>query len=147
MWFAFWLFISSCLVFIEFLVILEVLKNPLGCLGDIFSRFFPRKMDYFPSVRSAFLGYANLQFVTKILLWTGVEIRRFVGLSMDLYIHTLTGTAFELRVSPFETIMSIKAKIQRLEGTIYLMFVLSIALELVMTPCKLISFLYEIVDV
>jgi hypothetical protein len=35
---------------------------------------------------------------------------------MDLYIHTLTGTAFELRVSPFETIMSIKAKIQRLEG-------------------------------
>ncbi|KAK3738049.1 hypothetical protein QZH41_012926 [Actinostola sp. cb2023] len=35
---------------------------------------------------------------------------------MDLYIHTLTGTAFQLRVSPFETIMSIKAKIQRLEG-------------------------------
>ena len=35
---------------------------------------------------------------------------------MDLYIETLTGTAFELRVSPFDTIMSIKAKIQRLEG-------------------------------
>ncbi|EDO38425.1 predicted protein [Nematostella vectensis] len=35
---------------------------------------------------------------------------------MDLYIQTLTGTAFELRVSPFETIMSVKAKIQRLEG-------------------------------
>lgn len=35
---------------------------------------------------------------------------------MDLYIETLTGTAFELRVSPFDTVMSIKAKIQRLEG-------------------------------
>ncbi|XP_014676858.1 PREDICTED: AN1-type zinc finger protein 4-like [Priapulus caudatus] len=35
---------------------------------------------------------------------------------MELYIETLTGTAFELRVTPFETIMSIKAKIQRLEG-------------------------------
>lgn len=35
---------------------------------------------------------------------------------MDLYIETLTGAAFELRVSPFETIMSVKAKIQRHEG-------------------------------
>lgn len=35
---------------------------------------------------------------------------------MDLFIETLTGTAFELRVSPFETIMSVKAKIQRQEG-------------------------------
>eukprot|EP00794_Sanderia_malayensis_P012803 gene12803-14116_t len=35
---------------------------------------------------------------------------------MDLFIETLTGTAFELRVSPFDTIISIKAKIQRLEG-------------------------------
>lgn len=35
---------------------------------------------------------------------------------MDLFIHTLTGTVFELRVSPFETILSIKAKVQRLEG-------------------------------
>ena len=35
---------------------------------------------------------------------------------MELYIETLTGTAFELQVSPFETIMSVKAKIQRLEG-------------------------------
>ena len=35
---------------------------------------------------------------------------------MELFIETLTGTAFELRVSPFETIMSVKAKIQRLEG-------------------------------
>lgn len=35
---------------------------------------------------------------------------------MDLYIETLTGTAFELRVSPFDSIMSIKARIQRLEG-------------------------------
>lgn len=36
---------------------------------------------------------------------------------MELYIETLTGAAFELRVSPFETIMAVKAKIQRLEGT------------------------------
>eukprot|EP00058_Branchiostoma_floridae_P019258 XP_002604748.1 hypothetical protein BRAFLDRAFT_122556 [Branchiostoma floridae] len=35
---------------------------------------------------------------------------------MDLFIETLTGTAFELRVSPFETVISVKAKIQRLEG-------------------------------
>ena len=35
---------------------------------------------------------------------------------MDLYIQTLTGTLFELRVSPFETILSIKGKVQRLEG-------------------------------
>lgn len=35
---------------------------------------------------------------------------------MDLYIETLTGTVFELHVSPFETILSIKAKIQHLEG-------------------------------
>ncbi|XP_005112309.1 AN1-type zinc finger protein 4 isoform X2 [Aplysia californica] len=35
---------------------------------------------------------------------------------MELFIETLTGTAFELRVSPFETVVSVKAKIQRLEG-------------------------------
>uniref|UniRef100_T1ITF3 Adenosine kinase n=1 Tax=Strigamia maritima TaxID=126957 RepID=T1ITF3_STRMM len=35
---------------------------------------------------------------------------------MDLYIETLTGTAFEVRVSPFETILSVKSKIQRMEG-------------------------------
>lgn len=35
---------------------------------------------------------------------------------MELFIETLTGAAFELKVSPFETIMSIKAKIQYLEG-------------------------------
>ena len=35
---------------------------------------------------------------------------------MELFIETLTGTAFELRVSPFETILSVKVKIQRLEG-------------------------------
>ena len=33
-----------------------------------------------------------------------------------LYIETLTGTSFEMRVSPFETIVSIKAKLQQLEG-------------------------------
>ncbi|XP_077998980.1 AN1-type zinc finger protein 4-like [Glandiceps talaboti] len=35
---------------------------------------------------------------------------------MELFIETLTGTAFELQVSPFETVISVKAKIQRLEG-------------------------------
>lgn len=37
--------------------------------------------------------------------------------TMELFIETLTGTWFELRVSPFETVISVKAKIQRLEGT------------------------------
>ena len=35
---------------------------------------------------------------------------------MDLFIKTLTGTVFELRVNPFETVLSIKAKLQNLEG-------------------------------
>lgn len=35
---------------------------------------------------------------------------------MDLYINTLTGTVFELRVSPYEAILSIKARLQRNEG-------------------------------
>ena len=37
---------------------------------------------------------------------------------MELFIETLTGTVFELRVSPFETVISVKAKIQRLEGVL-----------------------------
>lgn len=37
--------------------------------------------------------------------------------TMELFIETLTGTCFELQVSPFETVISVKAKIQRLEGT------------------------------
>ncbi|KAL0964595.1 hypothetical protein UPYG_G00326200 [Umbra pygmaea] len=36
--------------------------------------------------------------------------------TMELFIETLTGTCFELRVSPFEMVISVKAKIQRLEG-------------------------------
>ncbi|XP_032347595.1 AN1-type zinc finger protein 4 isoform X2 [Camelus ferus] len=36
--------------------------------------------------------------------------------AMELFIETLTGTCFELRVSPFEAVISVKAKIQRLEG-------------------------------
>ncbi|NXW42212.1 ZFAN4 protein, partial [Nyctiprogne leucopyga] len=36
--------------------------------------------------------------------------------TMELFVETLTGTCFELRVSPFETVISVKAKIQRLEG-------------------------------
>lgn len=35
---------------------------------------------------------------------------------MELYVETLTGTIFELHVSPFETVISVKAKIQRVEG-------------------------------
>ncbi|KAM6105673.1 AN1-type zinc finger protein 4 [Pterocles gutturalis] len=36
--------------------------------------------------------------------------------TMELFIETLTGTCFELRVSAFETVISVKAKVQRLEG-------------------------------
>ncbi|KAM6922472.1 AN1-type zinc finger protein 4 isoform 2-T2 [Lycodopsis pacificus] len=36
--------------------------------------------------------------------------------TMELFIETLTGTCFELRVLPFEVVISVKAKIQRLEG-------------------------------
>ncbi|XP_033004324.1 AN1-type zinc finger protein 4 isoform X5 [Lacerta agilis] len=36
--------------------------------------------------------------------------------TMELFIETLTGTCFELLVSPFETVISVKSKIQRLEG-------------------------------
>ncbi|MEE6488029.1 hypothetical protein FKM82_015116 [Ascaphus truei] len=36
--------------------------------------------------------------------------------TMELFIETLTGTCFELRVSPLETVVCVKAKIQRLEG-------------------------------
>jgi len=35
---------------------------------------------------------------------------------MEISIETLTGNSFELRVSPFETVISVKQKIQRLEG-------------------------------
>ncbi|XP_051507265.1 AN1-type zinc finger protein 4-like isoform X2 [Myxocyprinus asiaticus] len=36
--------------------------------------------------------------------------------TMELFIETLTGTCFQLRVSTFEQVISVKAKIQRLEG-------------------------------
>ncbi|XP_073649444.1 AN1-type zinc finger protein 4 isoform X4 [Tursiops truncatus] len=36
--------------------------------------------------------------------------------TMELFIETLTGTCFELRVSRFEAVISVKAKIRRLEG-------------------------------
>ncbi|XP_009007776.1 AN1-type zinc finger protein 4 isoform X2 [Callithrix jacchus] len=36
--------------------------------------------------------------------------------TVELFIETLTGTCFQLRVSPFEAVISVKAKIQRLEG-------------------------------
>lgn len=42
--------------------------------------------------------------------------------TMELFIETLTGTCFELRVSPFEAVISVKAKIQRLEGTSLFLF-------------------------
>ena len=35
---------------------------------------------------------------------------------VDISIETLTGTIYELRISIFETILGIKARIQRLEG-------------------------------
>ena len=35
---------------------------------------------------------------------------------MDITIQTLTGTVFDLRVSPFESVLSIKSKLERLEG-------------------------------
>lgn len=45
----------------------------------------------------------------------GVPIAVTLVTSMDIYIETLTGTVYELRVSPFETVLSVKAKLQRLE--------------------------------
>ncbi|XP_073097260.1 AN1-type zinc finger protein 4-like isoform X1 [Manis javanica] len=36
--------------------------------------------------------------------------------TIKLFIETVTGTCFELRVSPFEAVISVKAKIQRLKG-------------------------------
>nr|XP_055025458.1 AN1-type zinc finger protein 4 isoform X2 [Misgurnus anguillicaudatus] len=36
--------------------------------------------------------------------------------TMELFIETLTGTCFQLRVSPFEQVISVKVKIQRREG-------------------------------
>ncbi|XP_015274558.1 PREDICTED: AN1-type zinc finger protein 4-like, partial [Gekko japonicus] len=36
--------------------------------------------------------------------------------TMELFIETLAGTCFELQVSPLESVVSVKAKIQRLEG-------------------------------
>uniref|UniRef100_A0A1A7WAK4 Zinc finger, AN1-type domain 4 n=1 Tax=Iconisemion striatum TaxID=60296 RepID=A0A1A7WAK4_9TELE len=36
--------------------------------------------------------------------------------TMELFIETLTGTCFELRVLPLEAVISVKVKIQRLEG-------------------------------
>jgi len=36
--------------------------------------------------------------------------------AIDLTIEALTGTVYDLCVSPFETILGIKMKIQRLEG-------------------------------
>ena len=35
---------------------------------------------------------------------------------IDLSVEALTGTVYDLCVSPFETILGIKMKIQRLEG-------------------------------
>ena len=43
--------------------------------------------------------------------------------TMDLTIEALTGTIYDLCVSPYETILGIKMKIQRLEGTVKKMIV------------------------
>ncbi len=37
--------------------------------------------------------------------------------TLDLTIEALTGTVYDLCVSPYETILGIKTKIQNLEGT------------------------------
>ena len=42
--------------------------------------------------------------------------------TMDLTIEALTGTVYDLCVSPYETILGIKTKIQRLEGKIFLLY-------------------------
>lgn len=44
--------------------------------------------------------------------------------TMDLTIEALTGTIYDLCVSPYETILGIKMKIQRLEGTVKKMIVI-----------------------
>lgn len=36
--------------------------------------------------------------------------------SMEIVVETLTGTTFEMTVAPDDTIISIKSKIQRVEG-------------------------------
>lgn len=41
---------------------------------------------------------------------------------MELYVETLTGVAFELRVSPYETIIDVKAKIQKFEGIMHVLY-------------------------
>lgn len=63
--------------------------------------------------------------VLVFLCWTAckAEFKRSID---GLFIETLTGTAFELRVSPFETIMSVKAKIQRLEGELKRLYTLRV---------------------
>jgi len=52
------------------------------------------------------VGTTNIYFISRLPLYS----------TMELFIETLTGTCFELRVSPYETVISVKAKIQRLEG-------------------------------
>lgn len=47
---------------------------------------------------------------------TPVMYNKVFGM-MELYIESLTGTAFELRVSPYETVQDVKARIQKLEGS------------------------------
>ena len=36
--------------------------------------------------------------------------------NMDIFVETLTGASFELRVSPVETIFNVKVKVEILEG-------------------------------
>lgn len=60
--------------------------------------------------------YASFDWLPKASSMQYRESPHLDPSAMELYIETLTGTAFELRVSPFETIISVKAKIQRIEG-------------------------------
>lgn len=56
-----------------------------------------------------------------------------------VFIESLTGTTFEIKVSPQDKIRSIKCKIQRVEGNekycLSLLFIRSISIELENTPC------------
>jgi hypothetical protein len=45
-----------------------------------------------------------------------MAIAHHSDMAMDLTIEAVTGTIYDLCVSPFETILGIKTKIQRLEG-------------------------------
>lgn len=42
---------------------------------------------------------------------------------MEIHVETLTGTSFDMRVFPQDTVLNIKNRIQRVEGRIFCVFV------------------------